>query len=143
IIPAAMIVNAEWAGKRWGFPIDGPEFTLFYRTDIFSDAALQAAYRKQYGRPLAAPATWDEYGRIGAFLAKHLAPKVYGAVHQGQAGQAYLWFYQVFASLGGHYFDPNTMNARINGPIGLRALSMLKSFSAFGAPGGQNCGPVV
>lgn len=142
IIPAAMIVNAEYGGKRWGFPIDGPEFTLFYRTDIFSDSKLQAAYKGQYGHALAPPTTWDEYGRIGAFLTKHLGPKVYGAVHQGQSGQAYLWFYQVFASLGGHYFDPGTMNALINGPTGQRAMTMLKSFFSFAPPGAQSWGPV-
>jgi multiple sugar transport system substrate-binding protein len=46
---------------------DGPE-CLVYRTDLFADPELQAAFRSQFQRELAPPTTWEEFEQIARFF---------------------------------------------------------------------------
>jgi multiple sugar transport system substrate-binding protein len=46
---------------------DGPE-CLVYRTDLFHDAAACNAFRSQFHRDLAPPATWEEFEQTARFF---------------------------------------------------------------------------
>jgi multiple sugar transport system substrate-binding protein len=46
---------------------DGPE-CLVYRTDLFQDAAACNAFRSQFHRDLAPPATWEEFEQTARFF---------------------------------------------------------------------------
>ncbi len=46
---------------------DGPE-CLVYRSDLFSDPNRRLAFRAQYGRDLAPPATWSEFEEVARFF---------------------------------------------------------------------------
>jgi ABC-type glycerol-3-phosphate transport system substrate-binding protein len=43
---------------------------LFYRTDLFEDATNMADFEAEYGYPLAAPATWEQYRDIAEFFTR-------------------------------------------------------------------------
>ena len=142
-IPSAITAVCEWNGKQWGYPLDAAGLVTYYRTDIFGDATLKAAFKQSYGYDLAPPKTWKQYGEIAQFLTDKLAPKVYGALHPAGGGQAYFWFFEVFNSSefgGAKYFDGN-MNAIINGPAGVQALDALKGFLKAGPPGANTLDP--
>jgi len=141
---AAVMANAGWNGQQWGYPIDGPSFTLFYRTDIFGDPSLRSAFKQKYGYDLAAPTTWEQYAQIGQFLTSKLAPKVYGAVHQGQAGQAMYWWFQMYnaAKFGNNRFFDDNMNPLVNSDTSVEVFKRLNSFFDFAPPGSKAWGPV-
>jgi multiple sugar transport system substrate-binding protein len=141
---AAVMANAGWNGQQWGYPIDGPSFTLFYRTDIFGDPSLRSSFKQKFGYELAAPTTWEQYAQIGQFLTSKLAPRVYGAVHQGQAGQAMYWWFQMYnsAQFGNNRFFDSSMNPLVSSDTSVEVFRRLNSFFDFGPPGGKAWGPV-
>jgi multiple sugar transport system substrate-binding protein len=49
-IPSIYDVYTEYDGRRWGLPYDGDTHVLFYNTEIFEQAGVEAA-----------PETWDEF----------------------------------------------------------------------------------
>ncbi len=57
---------------------DGPE-CLVYRTDLFADPARLDAFRSQFGRDLAPPATWQEFEQTARFFTDP-ASGLYGTV---------------------------------------------------------------
>ena len=62
-----------------GLPFhDGPE-CLIYRKDLFEDPAEQAAYLTLYGKPLAVPATWEDFHEVARFFNRPQA-QLYGSI---------------------------------------------------------------
>lgn len=57
---------------------DGPE-CLVYRSDLFDDPARRGAFRAQFGRELAPPATWQEFEETARFFTDPGA-QLYGTV---------------------------------------------------------------
>jgi multiple sugar transport system substrate-binding protein len=57
-----------WGGRAYALPVLGDAWLCFFRADLFRDAAHQAAFRAKYGRPLAAPATWDEVADLAEYF---------------------------------------------------------------------------
>jgi ABC-type glycerol-3-phosphate transport system substrate-binding protein len=53
-----------------GMPVWTNSEILFYRTDLFEDAANMADFEAEYGYPLAAPTTWEEYRDIAEFFTR-------------------------------------------------------------------------
>jgi multiple sugar transport system substrate-binding protein len=142
-VPSGITAVSKWGGKQWGFPLDAAGLVLYYRTDIFGNPKLKAAFKKQHGYDLAPPQTWQQYGEIAQFLTDRLAPKVYGALHPAGGGQAYFWFFQAYNSPefgDSKYFD-NQMNAVINGPAGVKTLDALKGYLKAGPPGANTLDP--
>lgn len=60
---------AGWGGQSFGLPIAVRDSLIVYRADRFADPAVQADYRKQFNRPLGAPASWEEFVEIAGFFA--------------------------------------------------------------------------
>jgi multiple sugar transport system substrate-binding protein len=84
---------------------DGPE-CLVYRTDLFADPARQAAFRSQFGRDLAPPATWHDFEQIARFFTEP-SSGFYGTVFAGfPDGHNTLYDFAVQVwSHGGELFD--------------------------------------
>jgi ABC-type glycerol-3-phosphate transport system substrate-binding protein len=57
-----------WKGKVYALPLLGHALLCYYRDDWFRDAGLHAAYSQRYKRPLAPPATWDEFVDLADFF---------------------------------------------------------------------------
>lgn len=57
-----------YRGSIYGVCLDGDFQTWNHRTDLFGDAAEQAAFADQHGYALAPPKTWKEHDEIAAFF---------------------------------------------------------------------------
>lgn len=126
-----------YKGQTYGIFDDGDMFALYYRKDIFEDPELMSAHEGELGRPLAPPATWDEYTETATFLTDKLAPDVYGAGafrKQGSPGNQFAFFQQLRAN-GGTFFDPETMDAVINSDAGVKTLEQMLAVNKVSIPG--------
>jgi multiple sugar transport system substrate-binding protein len=118
-----------WNGKVISQSMDGDVHTLQYRTDLFSDAKEQAAFKAKYGYDLAPPKTWNEYYDIAEFFTRP-DQGLWGTAEAMVRGGQQFWFFFTHAAAyvndpdekGGMFFDPETMDARINSPGWVKAL---------------------
>lgn len=123
-------LNLTWGGVQYAWPWDGDVHTLNYRADILSDPANQAAFKAEYGYDLAVPTTWKQYADIAAWVtANNPAGVPYGwAEVAGRRNGLFHAFCDRAVGYAKHpddpafYFDPETMDARINNPGFVRAL---------------------
>ena len=127
-------------GKIYGFPDDGDLFVLYYRKDLFEDPANREEFKAKHGYDLAPPDTWGQYADIGRFLTDKYAPEVYGAGQFRQAAYGIWMFEERFRVLGGRFFDPDTMKAQVNNPIGVAAYEGMRSDNTFMPPGVETWG---
>jgi multiple sugar transport system substrate-binding protein len=143
-VQSIMIEHTYWNGQRYGYPIDGPGFYLYYRSDILSDKTLAAGFKKKYGYAFGVPKTWAQYRDVGSYITEKLGPKVYGATHMGIPAEAQFPFMQVYnnAAYGDQkYFDAN-MKATINNAPAVKAVKELTSYFDFAPPGAKGWGPI-
>ena len=125
-----------YKGKIWGFFDDGDMFALYYRKDIFEDPKLKDAYQKKFGKPLAVPASWEDYSQVAQFITDQMAPKVYGAAHfrkAGAPGNQYD-FLQQYRANGGVFFD-DKMKAQLNSPAGVKTFQNMLAANKASIPG--------
>jgi multiple sugar transport system substrate-binding protein len=60
--------KAPETGHVFGVPMEAFIKTYLYRTDLFNDPAIQAAFEAQYGYPLAPATTHEQYRDIAEFF---------------------------------------------------------------------------
>lgn len=120
----------KFGGKTYALTIDGDVLVLQYRTDLFSNADEQAAFKAKYGKDLMPPETWDDWLQIGQFFTRKAGEKLagetltqdfYGSAELAKRGFSFAWFMDRAASAGMTYFDEN-MNPLINTPESIAAL---------------------
>jgi multiple sugar transport system substrate-binding protein len=123
-------------GKIYAFPDDGDVLILYYRKDIFADPGNRTAFAAKYGYELAPPKTWKQFGEIGGFLTERLKPQgMYGASAVRDPAFAQYMFQERFRNEGGRFFDPETMKAAINSPVGVKVLAEMREENRFMPPG--------
>jgi multiple sugar transport system substrate-binding protein len=130
---------AQYKGKTWGFFDDGDVWALYYRKDIFGNAALKRAYKAKFKRDLRIPRTWDEFTQVAQFITDQMAPKVYGTGMGralGDPGNQF-YFFQQFRANGGQFFNPQTMKAQINNAIGVKTMNQILAQNKASPPGIQ------
>ncbi|MBZ9939240.1 sugar ABC transporter substrate-binding protein [Mesorhizobium sp. BR1-1-16] len=69
-IPPALLADAKVGGKTMGMPAWANAEIVFYRKDLWEDAANKAAFKTQYGYDLAPPATWQQWRDMAKFFTK-------------------------------------------------------------------------
>ena len=133
----------EWNGTVYGYPWDGDVHSLYYRTDLFTDADLQAQFEETYGYALDVPMNWNEFEDISEFFTGKWEDgnNHYGSTmllmrkNHGSEG-----FLSVAAGMNkmpddpAFYFDPDTMEPRINNPGFVRALEYLQELMPYMPP---------
>jgi len=139
--------NGQWAGKQLAMPVDGDNQLAYYRRDIIGDKSLSAAYQKEFGKPLAPPATWDDFMNIARFFGdgKHGVRGVLEAYQHG--GQAF-WYYMSNCvayctypgQKGGMFFDPSTLKPLVNDPGHVQGMNNYAEALKYGPPGMINFG---
>ncbi|MDJ1009744.1 MAG: extracellular solute-binding protein [Paracoccaceae bacterium] len=136
-----------WNGEVKSATMDGDMHMLNYRADLMDDADNQAAFEAEYGYPLAAPLTWDQYYDIAEFF--HDPDNgVFGTAEAYRRGGQQFWYFFSHAASytnnpnnpGSMFFDPETMDAQLNNPGWLRALEDYKKGLDFNPPGALNNG---
>jgi multiple sugar transport system substrate-binding protein len=149
-------IYTKFNGKLYALPFDGDRLELYYRKDLFENADEKAAFQSQFGYPLAAPQTWDQYLDVAKFFKRKAGDKLAGqSLTEDFAGMAEItklpdnfdWFLNRFASYGGIYFDDqmhpqldtdagrkalqNFVNAVKYGPSDILNFEYVESFDAF------------
>ncbi len=65
------LVTEAKAGESFiGMPVWTNSEVLFYRTDLFEDEQNKADFEAEYGYPLAAPTTWEQYADAAEFFTR-------------------------------------------------------------------------
>ena len=126
--------------KIFGFPDDGDVFLMYYRKDVFEDAANKDAFKAKYGYDLAAPKTWKEFDDIGQFLTDKNQPNMYGAGFFRQPPYTMFMFQERFRNEGGKFFDADSMKATINSDIGVKVFTDMRNENKFMPPGVEQWG---
>ncbi len=126
--------------KIFGFPDDGDVFLMYYRKDVFDDAANKEAFKAKYGYDLAAPKTWKEFDDIGQFLTDKNQPNMYGAAFFRQPPYTMYMFQERFRNEGGKFFDAESMKATINSDVGVKVFTDMRNENKFMPPGVEQWG---
>ena len=128
-------------GKIFGFPDDGDVVLMYFRKDIFEDAAIKDAFKTKTGMDLAVPKTWADFDKTGAALSEILKDKgMYGAAFFRQPPFTMYMFQERFRNEGGKFFDADTMKASINSEIGIKAFTDMREENKFMPPGVEQWG---
>ena len=128
---------SRYKGKTWGFFDDGDVWILYYRKDVFANAKLRAAYKAKFRKTLRVPRSWAEFNETAQFITDQMAPKIYGTAlgrGLGNPGNQF-YFFQPFRNNGGTFFDPKTMKALINNPIGVKTMKQILDLTSAQPPG--------
>lgn len=121
--------NGQWAGKQIAMPVDGDNQLMYWRRDIINNKSLSKAFKKEFGKPLAPPQTWDDFMNIARFFSggKH---GVFGVAEAYRTGGQAFWYYMsncvswcnVPGQKGGLFFDPSNLRPLINDQGHLQGL---------------------
>jgi multiple sugar transport system substrate-binding protein len=57
-----------WDRKAYAMPLLGDVRVCFYRRDLFEDDCHRQAFKAQFGHPLTAPETWEEYAQVAEYF---------------------------------------------------------------------------
>ncbi len=148
IVPAYRDLYCNYAGSTYALPYDGDVLNFYFRKDIFSSAEEKTAFKSKYGKSLEVPETWKDLMNVAEFFTRKkgdmlageiLTQDFYGFAFLGARGFAYAWWSNIFASLGGSYFDRN-LKPQINSAAGIEALEILDKLKAFSPPDVMNMG---
>jgi multiple sugar transport system substrate-binding protein len=91
--------NAD--GDLFGVPMEAFIKVYLYRTDLFDDPAIKAAFKKETGKDLAPAKTHDEYTQIAEFFTKwgkDNSMELWGTTAQAHTGHPASW-YEFFESV--------------------------------------------
>ncbi|HET7056126.1 MAG TPA: extracellular solute-binding protein [Thermomicrobiales bacterium] len=130
----------NYGGQKYGIFDDGDVIILYYRTDLFGDAANQDDFKAQYGYDLAAPKDWQQYDDIQAFFTEQGGGNSWGGASQRAPGQVYGWFSEEFRNRGGRFFDDETLDAALDSQAGIDTLSRMIASNKTMPPGVETWG---
>ena len=85
----------------FGVPMEAFIKVYLYRTDLFNDEEIKAAFKEQTGHDLVPAKTHDEYAEIAQFFTKYMKDKgedVWGTTAQAHTGHPASW-YEYFESV--------------------------------------------
>lgn len=141
--------QAEWGGVTYGYPWDGDIHSMYYRQDLINDEDNKAAFQEQFGYELHAPQTWQEYQDVAEFFTGDWGDgeQHYGSVElimrKNQGFHGYISRATCYAKMPddpAFFFDPETMDARINNPGYVQALQDLVDILPYSPPDMPNFG---
>ena len=93
---------ARIGGRLLQFPRNIDVRLLHYRRDLFEDPREQAAFEREWGRPLEVPASWAELAEVAEFFSR---PSLCGFVFPGRDSGLFGTFYEMLVGAGGQLFD--------------------------------------
>lgn len=142
----------DWGGVTYGYPWDGDVHMLNYRKDLFADPKHKEAFKAKFGYDLDVPQTWEQYSDIAEYftgwdwgigdgknrfgfaeLPLRKGHGIHGFVSRAVA-------YAKHPDDPAFFFDPETMDARINNPGFVKALEDWVADLAYAPPDFLNMG---
>ncbi|WP_374383791.1 ABC transporter substrate-binding protein [Dongia sp.] len=143
---------ATWGSEMVQYPMDGDRHYLKYRSDVFANPDFQAKFKKDTGKDLAVPTTWEEYNTV----AKYFSGWDWAGDGKDHFGSAEVTkrddlMFSAFISRvaayaknpnvkGGFFFDLATMEPQVNNPGWVKGLEMFIDAQKSFPPGGANFG---
>ena len=110
-IPALMGKYSTVNNRVYALPVTPSAQILFYRKDLFEDAAVKREFWETYRRELEVPKTFDEFNKIAGFFTKSQNPSSrvqYGtSLNLGNTGVAATEFLTRYFSYKPHLFSDN------------------------------------
>lgn len=147
IIPALWKASSVWRDKTYGMPSNSAVMMMFYRKDLFENAAERAAFKTKYGYDLVVPKTWQQYRDAAEFFTRKAGSQLAGtSLAKDFAGVAmtgkrhvatvlewldYGWTY------GGGILDAQG-NLIIDSPESVQSLEYMAGLGQFAQPGYTN-----
>lgn len=143
VIPVFREEQSDWGGVTYGYPWDGDVHSLFFRQDLIDDPANQAKFKEKYGYDLVAPQSWDQFRDVSEFFTGDWGD---GKQHYGatmlmlRKGHGFHGFTSVAAGFAkmpddpAFFFDPETMDPRINNEGFVAALEYIVDLHQFMPP---------
>ena len=125
----------NYGGNIYGLFDDGDTFLLYYNRELFDNPDYQASFEEQFGRPLAPPATWDEYDEVQGFFTEQGGGEWWGGASQRNPLQVYHWWMVEFRERGGKFFDEETMDATLDSAAGIDTLNRMLASNKTMPPG--------
>jgi multiple sugar transport system substrate-binding protein len=140
---------ASWGDTAYQVPIDGDRHYLQYRRDLLEDPGFRAEYKKQTGKVLGVPETWQELQEIARFFhgrkladGRTISGIAEVTVSDALLGNQFIKRAAPYAKhpevKGGFYFDLETMEPLINTPGFVEALKDFVAAQDLYPPGGKN-----
>jgi multiple sugar transport system substrate-binding protein len=124
----AIIGSATIDGNLQLIPRHADISGMHYRTDLFEDADLQAAFESEYGYPLAPPTTIEQmYDMAEFFVAQGVVQ--YGTQFAGKEEALSGRFYELLVANGGNYFDEN-FEPTFNSEAGIATAQWMRDLYA-------------
>lgn len=126
----AIIDSATVDGHLYLIPRHADIGALLYRTDLFEDPAIQAAYQAEFGEALEPPTDLATIDKQAHFFVKN----GYAKQGWGMAGKEEALtgrFYELLFSSGGSLFDAS-WHPTFNDAIGVQVATMLRDWYASG-----------
>jgi multiple sugar transport system substrate-binding protein len=128
-------------GHFWGVPINSDGLGWMYRKDLFNNPANKAAFKKEFGRPLTVPTSYQQILQVAKFFTR---PKqgLYGVgVHESNAYDAAAeYFNETLWNYGGDLWNGKTgqIQGYINSKRAVAALTFDKQLTKYAPPGSGN-----
>jgi multiple sugar transport system substrate-binding protein len=116
-------------GTRYALFDDGDTLILYYRKDVFEEMGLEV------------PETWEAYIEVAQAITDERAPDMYGCA-MWRKDFNHFDFWQQYRVNGGEFFDVDSMEAKINGPEGLKTLESMIAQNKATPPGSLSWGPI-
>src|SRR6201996_390972 len=126
----SLIKQSEVNGHLVQIPRSTDIEALYYDKTAFDDPANQAAYRKQYNKPLEPPKDFAEFTQQAKFFTK--APNFYGTQFPGKDEALTGTFYSLLIANGGQLLDAKN-RAAFNSAIGVKTLNWFVDLYKAGA----------
>lgn len=134
-INALMEKYSKVNGKLYALPVTPSSQLLFYRKDLFEDAAIRREYWEKYKQDLKVPKNFEDFNRIAEFFTRSLngSSKVkYGTnVIMGNTGVAATEFLTRYFSYKTHLYSGNG-KIILNDEISIKAMQNLMEASRYG-----------
>ena len=147
ILPAFNKAQNIWGGEKLSVTLDGDTFLFYYREDLFKDEGEKSAFKAKFGYELPIPPqTWQQVVDIAQFFTRKKGEKLigqvltkdfYGYADQAKRGRVYYWYlfrFIPFNSPNPQYFDPDTMEPKINSSSSVAALENMKELLKYSPP---------
>lgn len=128
----ASVVQEAQVGKNYvGVPAFANSEILYYRTDLFDNAANQSAFKAKYGYDLKPPTTWQQYTDVAAFFTKD---GMYGAPLPGAEETQFL---AALSQAGEKHMVLNAAGTKstLGDAESLKALNYYTSLEKYGPSG--------
>lgn len=127
-LPALVDKYAKVNGRIYALPVTPSAQLLFYRKDLFEDAAIKREYWEKYRTDLNVPRSFDEFNQIAGFFTRSMnnSSRVqYGtSLVLGNTGVAATEFLTRYFSYKSHLYSPDG-SIVLNDKIGTKAMKNL------------------